>query len=311
MSVVVFGSINMDLVVRAATLPAPGQTIIGQTFFTAGGGKGANQAVACARLGVETRLIGRTGTDAFGEQLRGGLSAYGVDVSDVSTVEDAPSGIALITVDDAAENTIVVVPGANGTLGDRDLQRLQGSLDTARVLMLQLEVPLPAVVQAATLAHQRGVTVMLDPAPAQSLPAALFPHIDILTPNESETEALVGFAVRDEDAAARAGYVLQSRGVKNTLIKMGSKGVYWCWQSNGAVRGRLMPAYRVEAIDTVAAGDAFNGGAAAALHDGLTLEAAIQWGLAAGAISVTRRGAQQSMPDRGEVMALLTSQPAK
>jgi ribokinase len=310
MSVVVFGSINMDLVVRAARLPSPGQTIIGQTFFAAPGGKGANQAVACARLGVDSHMIGRIGADSFGDTLRRGLAGYGVDTSGVGIADSAPSGVALITVDDSAENTIVVIPGANGLVDDHDLQRLHAALDTARVLLLQLEVPLAAVMQAAQAAHQRGITVILDPAPAQPLPADLYPLVHILTPNESEAESLVGFAVRDAATAARAAQALHQRGIRNALIKMGAQGVYWSQQRNGSASGRLMQAFPVEAVDTVAAGDAFNGGVAVALHDGLALEDAIQWGLAAGAISVTRHGAQPSMPTRAEVMAMLATQSA-
>ncbi len=296
MTVVVFGSINMDLVVRVPHLPLPGQTLTGQTFMTVPGGKGANQAVASARLGVPTRMIGRLGADLFGETLRHSLEGYGVDSSGVIKTADVPSGVALITVDDTAENTIVIVAGANGTIDDSDIARLADCLTNARVLMLQLEIPLDAVVKASRLAHERSVVVMLDPAPSRPLPPELYPLIDIMTPNETEVEALVGFTVNDEASAARAVRVLVERGVRQVCIKMGSKGAY--------VNDRLMPAYPVHAVDTVAAGDAFNGGLAAALSENLPIAEAARWGLAAGALSVTKAGAQPSMPGRDEVMAM-------
>lgn len=307
MAVAVLGSINMDLVIRAASLPALGQTLTGQTFFTATGGKGANQAVACARMGVATHLVGRIGADDFGTALRRGLVAHGVDISRVAVTEGIPSGVALITVDDAGENTIIVVPGANGTLGEPDLVSLQDILNTAQVLLLQLEVPLPIVLAAAHSAREQGVQVMLDPAPAQLLPAELYALVDILTPNESEAAALVGFAIQDAQTVEQAALTLLDRGVKNVLIKMGGNGVYWGTRHNGAFQGRLIPAFPVEAVDTVAAGDAFNGSMAAALHEGLPFEEALRWGMAAGAICVTRQGAQSAMPNRAEVLALITS----
>ncbi|HJZ48492.1 MAG TPA: ribokinase [Roseiflexaceae bacterium] len=300
MSVVIFGSINMDLVVRTPRLPAPGETLFGHTFFTAPGGKGANQAVACARLGAYARMIGRVGDDVFGATLCDSLRNYGVDVTNVG-VSAGPSGVAVIAVDDAAENNIIVVAGANGTIGADDLAQLERALDGATVLLLQLEVPIEAVVAAAQAARRRGVTVMVDPAPARPLPAELYAASDIITPNETEAAALVGFAVHDQHDAERAGQALLDRGVRAAVIKMGSKGAYW----TDGMRGGFAPAFRVEAVDTVAAGDAFNGGLATALDAGLPFEQAIRWGLAAGALSVTRPGAQQSMPSREELERLL------
>jgi ribokinase len=209
--------------------------------------------------------------------------------------------VAVITVDDAAENVIIVVPGANGEVGREDLDRLETALDGARVLLLQLEVPLDAVVAAAEMGRRRGVTVILDPAPAQSLPEALYAAVDILTPNESEAAALVGFSLDDPDAIARASQTLLSRGVRSVIVKLGGKGVFW---SNG-LESAHFPTFPVEAVDSVGAGDAFNGGLAVGLSDGLDMAAAIRWGLAAGALSVTKSGAQPSMPDRAAVAALL------
>ena len=301
MSIVVFGSINMDLVARVPRLPAPGETLTGHGFFTVPGGKGANQAVACARLGATTRMIGRVGDDAFGGELRGSLQGYGVDTSGVAVHPGAASGVAVITVDDAAENEIIVVPGANGVVCREDLDRLEAALDGARVLLLQLEVPLDAVVAAAEMGRRRGVTVILDPAPAQPLPEALYAAVDILTPNESEAAALVGFPLDDPGAIARASQMLLGRGARSVIVKLGGKGAFW---SNGTESAHF-PAFRVEAVDSVGAGDAFNGGLAVGLGDGLDMAAAIRWGLAAGALSVTRSGAQPSMPDRAAVVEML------
>ena len=301
MAIVIFGSINMDLVARVPRLPSPGETLIGHDFFTAPGGKGANQAVACARLGAATRMIGRVGDDAFRAMLRESLAEYGVDTAGVAIQPGAPSGVAVITVDDAAENEIIVVPGANGVVGREDLDRLEAALDGARVLLLQLETPLDVVVAAAEMGCRRGVTVILDPAPAQPLPEALYAAVDILTPNESEAAALVGFSLDDPDAIARASQTLLSRGVRSVIVKLGGKGVFW---SNG-LESAHFPTFPVEAVDSVGAGDAFNGGLAVGLSDGLDMAAAIRWGLAAGALSVTKSGAQPSMPDRAAVAALL------
>ncbi len=305
MAVVVFGSINMDLVVRTPRLPTAGETLSGGQFFTAPGGKGANQAVAAARLGAPTRMVGRVGGDVFGETLRRGLSDDGVDVASVATTEEQPSGVALITVDDAGENTIVVVAGANGTLGDDDLARLDDLLSEARVLLLQLEVPLDAVSEAARRAHERGVAVVLDPAPARPLPAELYAATAILTPNAGEAAALVGFELDGDAAIRRAAEVLLERGAGSVVIKLGADGAYYY---DGA-RDAFVPSYQVTAVDTVAAGDAFNGGLAAALHDGRPFEQAVRWGIAAGALAVTKAGAQPALPHRDALLELLHSSP--
>ncbi len=303
MAVVVFGSINMDLVVRTPRLPSAGETLSGGHFFTAPGGKGANQAVAAARLGAPTRMVGRVGDDVFGETLRQGLRDDGVDVASVAIVREQPSGVALITVDDAGENTIVVVSGANGGLGDDDLARLDDALSEARVLLLQLEVPLEAVIAAARRAHERGVAVVLDPAPARPLPAALYAATAILTPNAGEAAALVGFALDGDAAIERAARVLLERGVGSVVIKLGADGAYYHDGTDGA----FVPSYKVTAVDTVAAGDAFNGGLAAALHDGHSFEQAVRWGIATGALAVTKAGAQPALPRRDALLSLLGS----
>jgi ribokinase len=305
MSVVVFGSINMDLVVQTPRLPAPGETLAGRTFFTAPGGKGANQAVASARMGVPTHMVGRVGADMFADPLRASLAQHGVGTSFVHA-SPGPSGVAVIAVDDAAENTIVIVAGANGLIGGDDVARLEQALVGARVLLLQLEVPLPAVVSAAQVARRRGVTVVLDPAPACELPPELYQAVDIITPNESEAGILLGFQARTDEELARAGRDLIARGAGSAIVKLGARGAYYA----GTGAGQLFAAFPVQAVDTVAAGDAFNGALAAGLCAGLDTAAAIRWGLAAGAISVTRRGAQQAMPSRDEVLQLAGGSPA-
>lgn len=305
MAVVVFGSINMDLVVRTPRLPAPAETITGHEFFTAPGGKGANQAVAAARLGVPTQMVGRVGGDAFGQELRQNLLSAGADVSAVFIDPAVSSGVAVIAVDDNAQNNIIIVPGANGRVGQDDLDRLESSLAGAKVLLLQLEVPLEAVVAAARLAHERGLTIVLDPAPAQELPAELYTLVDIITPNEVEAGQLVGVSIKNPNDAAGAARMLLSLGVKTVMVKMGALGVLYAQAESEPI---LAPAFEVQAVDTVAAGDAFNGGLAAALVEGKSLPEAVRWGAAAGALSATKMGAQPSMPTRAEFDAFLTAQ---
>jgi ribokinase len=302
-AVVVFGSINMDLVVRTPRLPTPGETLTGHTFFTAPGGKGANQAVACARLGVPTRMVGRVGDDLFGEQLRASLRSFGVQDDGVLTTP-GPSGVALIAVDDLAENTIVIVPGANGSVSIADIPRLEAVLDGARILLVQLEVPIETVVAAARAAHTRGVTVILDPAPALPLPDELYALADIITPNEHEATTLTGIAVHDDQGAIAAARALIARGARRVALKLGARGAL----TADAEGEQFWSPFTVTPVDTVAAGDAFNGGLAVALSEGRSFNEAIRWGLAAGALSVTRHGAQPSMPERNEVLTLLAQE---
>jgi ribokinase len=302
-AIVVFGSINMDLVVRTPRLPTPGETLTGHTFFTAPGGKGANQAVACARLGAPTRMVGRVGDDLFGEQLRASLRSFGVQDDGVLTTP-GPSGVALIAVDDLAENTIVIVPGANGSVSIADIPRLEAVLDGARILLVQLEVPIETVVAAARAAHTRGVTVILDPAPALPLPDELYALADIITPNEHEAATLTGIAVRDDQGAIAAARALIARGARRVALKLGARGAL----TADAEGEQFWSSFTVTPVDTVAAGDAFNGGLAVALSEGRSFDEAIRWGLAAGALSVTRHGAQPSMPERNEVLTLLAQE---
>lgn len=299
----------MDLVARTPRLPAPAETITGYKFFTAPGGKGANQAVATARLQVPTTLIGRVGNDSFGREIHQNLKSADVDVSAVFVDPEVTTGVAIIAVDDMAQNSIIIVPGANERVDQTDVERLKQNLPGTKVLLLQLEVPMEATIAAARLGQQMGVTVVLDPAPARDLPVGLYTLIDIITPNEVEASQLVGFPVHTKADAARAADVLLNRGVNTAIIKMGALGVYYATQSaNHKITRNFIPAFKVNTIDTVAAGDAFNGGLATALVESYSLPVAVHWGAAAGALSTTKPGAQPSLPNRAEFETFLYEQ---
>lgn len=300
MTILVFGSLNMDLVVQSSHLPVPGETLLGRRFQTIPGGKGANQAVAAARQQVPTQMMGRVGADGFGHELCQGLAAEGIDVTDIQVDREAHTGVAAIAVSDQGENHIVVVPGANGQIDGNDLGRLEAALPQAHLLLLQFEIPIPAVIAAAQRAHRAGVTVMVDPAPAQPVEAdAFYPYVDILTPNQIEAGQLVGFPVTDIETASKAAVRLQRQGVKRVLIKLGAQGVVYTTDTTPV----HIPAFPVEVVDTVAAGDAFNGGLAAALYGGKSWNEAVKWAAATAALSVTQSGAQPSMPSRPQVEA--------
>lgn len=301
--IVVFGSINMDLVVSTPRLPSPGETLMGRSYATFPGGKGANQAVGCAKLGVKTLMVGQIGNDQFGPKLIESLIEAGVDTRYLEKNTQTSSGVAFITVDDTSENNIIVVPGANGQIAESDLDRLVNALDEAQILLLQLEIPLPMVVAAAKLAHLRGIKVILDPAPAVQLPDDLLAAVDILTPNETEASILVNRKLVTEKDYIQAGQILRSAGVKQVIFKLGKKGALLVREKDSI----HYDSFEVRAVDTVAAGDAFNASLAAGLSNGLPLERAILWGIAGGAISVTRPGAQPSMATKTELLALLDS----
>ncbi|MBE9004338.1 ribokinase [Fortiea sp. LEGE XX443] len=295
MSIIVFGSINIDLVATAPRLPVVGETLLGENFFKVPGGKGANQAVALARLGIPTQMVGRVGGQSFGAELVNHLQTAGVQTDNILIDETVNSGVAVIIIDDAGENQIVVIPGANGQVNQEDIERVSRLLPTAKALLLQLEIPLMAVVAAAKAGRNANITVILDPAPAQSnLPAELYPLVDIITPNEVEAGQLVGFTVDSKESAATAAAVLLQKGVKSAIVKLGAKGVV-CATSEETF---FVPAFAVDVVDTVAAGDAFNGALVAALHNGLSLHQAVVWGAAAGALAATKLGAQTSLPDK-------------
>ncbi|PHV11686.1 ribokinase [Chitinimonas sp. BJB300] len=291
---VVIGSLNMDLVMRAPRAPEAGETLTGHGFTTHPGGKGANQAVACARLGGNVAMVGRLGDDTFGKALRAGLVAEGVTDSMVSTDAEAASGVAMILVDDEAQNRITLALGANNQLLPEHLDAAAELLDGAALLLLQLEVPIPTVLHAAKLAKQFNCPVLLNPAPAAALPDEIWPLIDYLVPNETETALLCGRPVTDVASAAVAAEVFLAKGVRHVLITMGSKGVFVAT----AEFSQHLPAFPVKAVDTTGAGDTFIGGFSVGLSEGKSLQDAARLGQRAAALGVTRHGAQSSIPYR-------------
>jgi ribokinase len=295
--VLVFGSLNMDLVGRVPRMPAPGETLTGHAFFSNPGGKGANQAVACARQGARVAMAGCVGEDGFAAALRGALAADGVDVSAVRSASGTATGVALILVDDAAQNCIAVIPGANGQAGVADAEALRGALHESALLLLQLEVPLVAVMRAAALAREAGCQVLLNPAPAQPLPQALWPLLDVLVLNETEAAMYCGLAQVPAAEAEAVAQRLRARGPALVLLTLGADGVAW---ADASGTGRMAPP-RVQAVDTTAAGDTFIGAFAARRVEGAALRDALAHALRAAAICVTRAGAQAAMPTREEV----------
>jgi ribokinase len=303
--VVVVGSTNTDMTVRVPTIPAPGETLLGRDFRITAGGKGANQAVAAARAGAAVVFVTAVGTDNFGNRALENFTREGIDVSLVRQVASAPSGVALIFVDDAGENSIAVAPGANSELRPQDVGPLARLLEAGDVLLLQLEIPLETVAAAVRVAAARQARVMLNPAPAQALPDALLHGVSLITPNEHEAERLTGVALDDDERAlARAAGILHERGVSGAIITLGPRGAFI---SDGA--GEHVRAFAVDAVDTTAAGDVFNGAMAAALVEGRSIREAVQFASAAAAISVTRHGAQDSAPARREIDDLLCRHP--
>ena len=297
--VVVIGSLNMDLVTRAPRLPRGGETLIGQSFTTVSGGKGANQAVAAARLGAQVSMVGCVGNDAYGEALLGALLAEQIDCQAVSTVEDS-SGVALIVVDDNSQNAIVIVAGANGALTPEVIDRFDAVLQAADVIICQLEVPDATVGHALKRGRELGKTVILNPAPAsRPLPADWYAAIDYLIPNESEASALSGLPVDSLSTAETAATRLIAMGAGKVIITLGSQGSLFA----DGQRFEHFPAAKVKAVDTTAAGDTFVGGFAAALAAGKSEADAIRFGQVAAALSVTRAGAQPSIPTLSDVQA--------
>ena len=296
--VVVVGSLNMDLVMRTPRVPVGGETLHGHEFSTLPGGKGANQAVACARLGARVSMIGQVGNDGFGTTLRDGLAADGIDVSGVRQTTAVGTGVAMILVEDIGQNRIVLAAGANGALTPADIDTHAALIGSAEMLVLQLEVPMPVVQRAIEIAHAAGVPVLLNPGPASPLPDTVWPQIDILVPNESEATLLSGVEVTDAASAYAAASVFRQRGVKCVLITLGANGVAVI-DDHGE---RHLPAHVVKAVDTTAAGDTFIGGLTAGLVEGLPLDEAVALGQRASALCVTRHGAQPSIPYRREIV---------
>jgi ribokinase len=300
-SIVVVGSLNMDLVIRAPHIPRPGETVIGGEFLTAAGGKGANQAVAAARLGAQVSMVGRVGRDAFGGVLLENLEADGIEHAFVVRDGEAATGVALIVVDDNGENSIVVSSGANMRLTPADVEAAEAVIATADALILQLEVPLESVVRSAELARAHGVQVVLNPAPARALPARLLSMVDVLVPNETEAALLTGLPVDTQEEAEAAAGALLGSGVGTVILTLGERGAL----PAGAGGMQVHPAFDVEPVDTTAAGDAFVAGLAVALAEGKGLDEAVRWANAAGGLAATQLGAQPSLPTRGALEQLL------
>ena len=296
--IVVIGSTNTDMVVKAARIPAPGETILGGRFLMNPGGKGANQAVAAARLGGDVTFVAKVGDDLFGREAKALFKKEGIRTEHVLTDASEPSGVALIMVDAKGENCISVASGANGTLRPADLETARSEIEQAGVVLMQLETPIDTVLCAAQWAAAKGVTVILNPAPACALPAELMGCISLITPNESEAELLTGVKVTDEATAQAAAAALCAKGIGRVVITMGAQGAY-VYESG---RGMFVPAFPVQAADTTAAGDVFNGALAVALTEELPLAEAVRFAAKAASISVTRMGAQASAPRREELV---------
>jgi len=299
--IVVVGSSNTDMIVKLHHLPKPGETVSGGAFSTAAGGKGANQAVAAARAGAEVGFVARVGEDSFGEQAIAGFVGDGIDVRHVTRDSASPSGVALIFVDDGGENCIAVAPGANGGLTPEDVEAAEELINGADAVVMQLETPLESVERAAALAREHGVRVILNPAPARPLSDELLGNVSILTPNESEAELLTGVQVTDDASAEMAAQALAAKGVEAVILTLGSRGAY-VFESGS---GELVPGFEVQAVDTTAAGDVFNGTLAVGLAEGMPLAQAVRFANAAGALSVTKLGAQPSAPTRSEIEEFL------
>lgn len=302
--ITVIGSLTMDLVVKTQRRPIKGETVLGLEFGMVPGGKGANQAVTAAKLGVQTYMVGRIGRDLFTQPILDNLIREGVNTAHLIIDEDLGTGIAHIAVDGQGDNSIVMVPRANANCLEPDVDAVQDLISRSSLLLLQLEIPLRTVAYAAKLAHDRGIPVILNPAPAQELDNALLACVDYLTPNETEAQILTGIKISDIESAKIAARELQRRGVKTVIITLGEKGAL-LYSSEGAVH---IPAQQVEVVDTTAAGDAYNGGFAVSVAQGRSLLEAARYASYVGALAVTKFGAQSSLPSQSEVNQFIARQ---
>jgi len=295
--ILIVGSSNTDMVIKTHNFPAPGETILGGRFLMNAGGKGANQAVAAARLGGMVTFVGKIGDDIFGKQAVQQLEDEGINVDFVAVDPENPSGVALITVDKKGENSIVVAPGSNGTLSAADFDKAIAELYESEYVLMQLEIPIPTVEHIARMAALKQKKVVLNPAPAAELTDELLQNLYIITPNETEAELLTGIKVTDESSALKAASALNEKGVEIVIITMGSAGAFLLANGNS----EIIKAPKVEAVDSTAAGDTFNGALVVALSEGKTIQESIVFANKAAAISVTRIGAQSSVPFRKEI----------
>ena len=301
----VLGSINADHVISVPHFAKPGETLQGSNYHIAYGGKGANQAVAAARLGARVNFIGCIGDDDIGRAMKNTFAQDGINTHPIISISNQMTGIAMIQVADSGENSIVISAGANAYLDESQVKNFAKEIVDADYLLMQLETPLPAIIQAAKLARANGTKVILNPAPAQALPDELLKQLDIITPNETEAEILTGISVIDEQSAVKSAAVFHAKGIETVLITLGSKGVYVSQQG----QGKIVAGFRVQAVDTTAAGDTFNGAFVTALLEDKPLAEAIRFAHAAAALSVTKKGAQPSIPTRKETLAFLAQQP--
>lgn len=303
---VVLGSINADHILNINHFPQPGETVIGKQYTVAFGGKGANQAVAAGRSGADISFIACVGDDDIGERVRKQLASDQIDTRPVEAIKDATTGVALIFVNAEGENVIGIDAGANNAVTPEYLERYKQQVIEASALLMQLESPLDTVIAAAKIAKEHNTQVILNPAPACELPDELLSRVDIITPNETEAEKLTGINVDNNEDAARAAKALHDKGIATVIITLGSKGV---WLSQNG-EGKLVAGFRVKAVDTIAAGDTFNGALVTALLEGKQMDSAVRFAHAAAAIAVTRPGAQPSVPWRKEIDDFLAQQEA-
>jgi len=297
----VIGSSNTDMIIQLDRLPVPGETIIGGKFSTAPGGKGANQAVAAARAGGSITFLSRVGTDMFGEEAIKGFAKDGLDINYISRDMNEPSGVALIFIGENGENSIGVASGANAKILPENLENLSNMFSEGDILLMQLEIPVETIEYAATVASEKNVKIILNPAPAQHLSDELLKKISIITPNETEAEILTGVKVNNDDDAQKAADILKKKGVDTVIITLGSRGAFvFDNEFNG-----LVPSFKVKAVDTTAAGDVFNGAFTVALSEGKSVKDSVLFGNAAAALSVTKLGAQPSAPHREDIENML------
>ena len=302
---VVVGSSNTDMIIQVPHIPVPGETILGSEFLTAAGGKGANQAVAAARIGGDVSLVACVGADMFGKQALEGFKTDGINTDHCRVDCGAPSGVAQILVADNGENSIAVAPGANYLLSPKCIQNTGNLLSDASVVLMQLEIPVSTVFESARLAHLGGATVILNPAPACELPDEIFSFLNIITPNESEIEHLTGVKITDKTSMAAAASDLHKLGVSVVLLTLGSKGVFLSEKINDEIKNHIFPAFQVMPVDTTAAGDVFNGCLAVSLAAENSLVKSIRFAQAAAALSVQTLGAQTSAPSLDAVEKFL------
>ncbi|MCE7617720.1 ribokinase [Vibrio fluvialis] len=300
---VVLGSVNADHVLQVPSFPRPGETLYGRNYQVIPGGKGANQAVAAARLKADIGFIACVGDDSFGINIRESFKLDGMNISGVKMQPNCPTGIAMIQVSDSGENSICISAEANARLTAEVIEPDLARIREAKYLLMQLETPIDGIVKAAQVAKEARTNVILNPAPARELPDELLSCVDVITPNETEAEVLTGITVTDDESAQLAADALHRKGIEIVMITLGAKGV---WLSQNG-RGTLIPGFRVQATDTTAAGDTFNGALVTGLLEEMPLESAIKFAHAAAAISVTRFGAQTSIPNRAEVDAFLAN----